>query len=142
MNGALDQLAHRIATWRAASLLSPAISSACEELPVPQVRAVTGTSLADAVKDRAYPGLVIWAGIFSGLVASLLHLPLPGLAAMFTSDGDSTASYASTSGWYAILTSCVLVFLLILPLLRARDASVQLASAASSAIPPPPPRPI
>jgi Zn-dependent protease with chaperone function len=142
MNRALDQLAHRIATWRAASILSPAISSACEELPVPQVRAVTGTSLADAVKDRAYPGLVIWAGIFSGLVASLLHLPLQGLAAMFTSDGDSTASYARISGWYAILTSCVLVFLLILPLFRARDVSVQLPAAASSAVPPPPPRPI
>jgi hypothetical protein len=142
MKRALDQLAHRIATWRAASISSPAISSACEELPVPQVRAVTGTSLADAVKSRAYPGFVIWAAVFSGLVASLLHLPLQGLAPMFTSDGDSTASYASVSGWYAILTSCVLVFLLILPLLRARDASVQLAAAASSAIPPPPPRPI
>jgi Zn-dependent protease with chaperone function len=142
MNRALDQLAQRIATWRAASVPSPAISSACEELPVPQVRAVTGTSLADAVKSRAYPGFVIWAAVFSGLVASLLHLPLQGLAPMITSDGDSTASYASISGWYAILTSCVLVFLLILPLLRARDASVQLAAAASSAIPPPPPRPI
>jgi Zn-dependent protease with chaperone function len=142
MNRALDQLAHRIATWRAASVPSPAISSPCEELPVPQVRAVTGTSLADAMKSRAYPGFVIWAAVFSGLVASLLHLPLQGLAPMFSSDGDSTASYASISGWYAILTSCVLVFLLILPSLRARDASAQLAAAASSAIPPPPPRPI
>jgi hypothetical protein len=61
---------------------------------------------------------------------------------MFASDGDSTASYASVSGWYAILTSCVLVFLLVLPWFRARNASVQLAAAASPAIPPPPPRPI
>jgi len=142
MNRALDQIAQRIATWRAAAISSPAISSACKELPVPQVRAVTGTSLADAMKSRAYPGFVIWAAVFSGLVASLLHLPLQGLIPMFTSDGDSTASYASISGWYAVLISCVLVFLLILPLLRARDASVQLAAAASSAIPPPPPRPI
>jgi Na+/melibiose symporter-like transporter len=93
------------------------------------------------MKSRAYPGFVIWAAVFSGLVASLLHLPLQGLAPLFTSDGDSTTSYASISGWYAILISCVLVFLLILPLLRARDASVQLPAAASSAVPPPP-RPI
>jgi hypothetical protein len=97
--------------------------------------------LADAIKSRAYPGFVIWAAFFSGLVASLLHLPLQGLIPMFTSDGDSTVSYASISGWYAMLISCLLVFLLILPLLRARDASVQLSAAASSAIPPPPPGP-
>ncbi len=142
MNRALDQLAHRIATWRAALVPSPAISSACEELPVPQVRAVTGTSLADAMKSRAYPGFVIWAAFFSGLVASLLHLPLQGLIPMFAGDGDSAVSYASISGWYAILISCVLVFLLILPLFRARDASIQLPAAASSAILPPPPGPI
>jgi Zn-dependent protease with chaperone function len=141
MNRALHQLAQRIAAWRAASISPPAIPSACEELPVPQVRAVTGTSLADAIKSRAYPGFVIWAAFFSGLVASLLHLPLQGLIPMFTGDGDSTVSYASISGWYAMLISCLLVFLLILPLLRARDASVQLSAAASSAIPPPPPGP-
>jgi len=138
MNRALDQLAQRIAAWRTSSVSSPAISTACGELPVPQVRAVTGTSLADAVKSRAYPGFVIWAAIFSGLVASLLHLPLAGLAPLFTSEGDSTASYAGISGWYAILSSCVLAFLLILPLFRARHASVQLPAAASSAVPPPP----
>jgi len=138
MNRALPELAQRIAEWRAASVPSPAISTACEELPLPQVRAVTGTSLADAVKGRAYPGFVIWTAFCSGLVAALLRLPLQGLAPMFAGEGDTTVSYASISGWYAVLSSCILVFLLILPLLRARDASVKLPAVANSAVPPPP----
>ncbi len=138
MNRALAELAQRIAAWRAASVSSPAISTACEQLPLPQVRAVTGTSLADALKGRAYPGFVIWTAFFSGLVAALLRLPLQGLAPMFADEGDATVSYASISGWYAVLSSCILVFLLILPLLRARDASAKLPAVANSPVPPPP----
>jgi hypothetical protein len=138
MNGALRVLAERIGAWRVGSFVALAISSNCEKLPAPHVRAVTGTSLADAVKNRAYPGFFIWTGFLSGLMASLLHLPIQGLAPMFSGHGESTVAYASISGWYAILTSSVLVFLLIAPLLRARNACVILPPAVSPAAPPPP----
>jgi len=137
MNGALLVLAERIGAWRAGSFATPSISN-CEKLPAPHVRAVTGTSLAEAVKNRAYPVFFIWTAFLSGLMASVLHLPIQGLAPMFSGDGGSTVAYSSISGWYAILTSCVLVFLLIAPLLHARNACVILPPAVSPAAPPPP----
>jgi hypothetical protein len=64
MNRAVRELAERIATWRAGSITAPSISPECEKLPAPHVRAVTGTSLSEAVKNRAYPGFFIWAAFF------------------------------------------------------------------------------
>jgi heat shock protein HtpX len=138
MNGALQALAQKVKTWRAGSLQAPSISSHCEKLPAPHVRAVTGTSLADAVKSRAYPAFLIWTAFLSGLWAAFLHLPFQGLKLMFSNGADSSASRAAISGWYAVFTSCVLVLLLILPLLRARNASVILPAATTTAAPPPP----
>jgi Zn-dependent protease with chaperone function len=138
MNAAVQALAQQLKSWRAGSLQAPAISSHCENLPVPQVRAVTGTSLADAVKSRAYPVFLIWTAFLSGLLASFLHLPIQGLAPMFLTAEDSAQAPAGISGWYAVLTSCSLVVLLLLPLFRARNASLILPPAASQAAPPPP----
>ena len=138
MNAALQAFAQQLKSWRAGSLQAPSISSRCENLPAPEVRAVTGTSLADAVKSRAYPVFLIWTAFLSGLLASFLHLPIQGLAPMFLTTEDSAQSPAGISGWYAVLTSCVLVLLLLLPLLRARNAAVILPPAAGQAAPPPP----
>jgi hypothetical protein len=138
MNAALQAFAQQLKSWRAGSLQAPSISSRCENLPAPEVRAVTGTSLADAVKSRAYPVFLIWTAFLSGLLASFLRLPIQGLAPMFLTAEDSAQSPAAISGWYAVLTSCVLVLLLLLPLFRARNAAVILPPAASQAAPPPP----
>jgi Zn-dependent protease with chaperone function len=110
MNRALDQLAHRIATWRAASVLSRGIDALWVSPDVTVATAVD-VILAAPMQERGLSGFRYMGGYFLRPRGVPAPPAASGSRSIFTSDRDSTASYASISGWYAILTSCVLVFL-------------------------------
>jgi Zn-dependent protease with chaperone function len=140
MNRSVRQLAEQFESWRAGSNPTSSSSAVCEELPPPDVRAVTGTSLHEAGKPERLPGFFILIASIAGVIANFLHLPIEGVAPMFSYPADAEVSDASISGWYAIVTSCFLFFLLIAPALRARNSSVTLPANTNAAVPPPSPQ--
>jgi len=138
MNRSVRRLAKQFESWRSGSNPNAISSASCEQLPPPEVRAVTGTSLNEGGKPERLPGFFILVASISGAIASFLHLPIEGIAPVLSYVEPET-SYASISGWYAIITSCFLFALLIAPAYRARNSSVALP-ATTEAVAPPPPR--
>ena len=138
MNRAARELAGRIEAWRTANSTADCTSGLSQLLPLPEVRAVTGTSIKDASKPQQLFSLLIIVGFLSGIFASLLGLPFAAIFDLAAGDTDYTDSYAGVSGWYAVLCSVVLFLLLITPLLLARNDSVSLPSKTPSSPPPPP----
>jgi Zn-dependent protease with chaperone function len=139
MNHAVRALAERIESWRTAQAPADLASASCQSLPLPEVRAVTGTSIRDACKPRQLFSLLILIGFLSGTFASLLGLPFDGALSLFWPEPNSAVPFASVLGWYAVLCSVVLFLLLIVPLLRARDVSISFANLPVANPPPPPP---
>ncbi len=137
MNRRVRELANQFESWRSGSNLHSASSAACEQLPPPEVRAVTGTSLNEGGKPERLPGFLILVASISGAIASFLHLPIEGIAPIF-SYAEPETSYLSISGWYAVITACFLFALLIAPAYRARNSSVSLPTTTEAAVPPPP----
>jgi Zn-dependent protease with chaperone function len=132
MNRAVNQLSEQIETWRDAS--NPNSGSSIEDpvaLPLPQVRAVTGTSLADQTKSRLLLALVVYGALMAGVVAYFMNLPFGGFFSVFADDAGSASPVTGDSGWYVVLCSLVLILLFIVPLLRARNSAVSLSGADS-----------
>ena len=126
MNRAVLHLERQFESWRAGSNSTSAFSTACDELPLPDVRAVTGTSLSEAGKPERLPGLFVLVASIAGAIANSLNLPIEGIAPLFLYAADSGVTYASISGWYAMITSCFLLCLLLAPTYRSRNAAVTL----------------
>ena len=147
MNREVRRLAEQIESWRATSpTTSPATnndtcsdSGAGNMLPAPDVRAVTGTAIAEAVKPQQLFSLMLITGFFAGMFASFLGLPFAGIFPVFGYDADSAAASTGISGWYAVICSIVLFLLFVIPSLRARNSSVSLPAIAPVDPPPPPP---
>jgi hypothetical protein len=137
MNRAVRELAQRIESWRTAEVRPDSISASCQQFPIPDVRAVTGTTIGDAVKPEKLLSLFVVIGFLSGIFASFLGLLFEGI--FFGYDADFAIPYNVVSGWYAVLCSLALFLLLMLPLVLARKAIVSLTAAARAN--PPPPRP-
>jgi hypothetical protein len=141
MNRAVLHLEKQFESWRSGSNSASASSAACDELPLLDVRAVTGTSLSEAGKPERLPGLFILIASIAGAIANFLNLPIDGIAPMFSYGTDSSVTYASISGWYAIITSCFLLCLLLAPSYRSRNSAVALPASATApangAMPPP-----
>ena len=141
MNRAVLHLEKQFESWRSGSNSASASCAACDELPLPDVRAVTGTSLNEAGKPERLPGLFILIASISGVIANFLNLPIEGIAPMFSYGTDSSVTYASISGWYAMITSCFLLCLLLAPTCRSRNSVVALPASATApagrAMPPP-----
>jgi hypothetical protein len=146
MNREVRRLAEQVESWRTANpATSPApsddaVSDSAESnvLPVPDVRAVTGTAIADAVKPRQLFSLMVITAFFTGMFASFLGLPFEGMFPAFGYDADSAAAATGVSGWYAVLCTIVLFLMFVVPSLRARNASVSLPAPAPVDPPPPP----
>jgi Zn-dependent protease with chaperone function len=142
MNCELRRLADQIESWRAASPApsNDAVSDSAESnlLLAPDVRAVTGIAIADAVQPQQLFSLLVITGFFAGIFASFLGLPFAGIFPVFGHAADSAATYAGVSGWYAVLCSIMLYLVLVIPSLRARNASVSLPASAPVNPPPPP----
>jgi hypothetical protein len=98
MNRAALHLEKQFESWRSGSNPASAFSSACDELPLPDVRAVTGTSLSEAGKPERLPGLLILVASVAGIISNFLNLPIEGMAPMFSYGTDSNVTYASISG--------------------------------------------
>ena len=144
MNRSVLHLEKQFESWRSGSNVAPTSFAACDELPLPDVRAVTGTSLSEAGKLERLPGLFILVASFAGLIANFLNLPIEGIAPLLSFAADTGVIYANVSGWYAIITSCFLLGLLLVPTYRSRNAAVALpanATAHSGGALPPPSRP-
>jgi len=95
-------------------------------------------------KSERLPGLFILVASISGGIANFLNLPIEGIAPMFSFAADSDVAYANISGWYAIITSCFLLCLLLAPAYRSRNSAVALPANAiepAGGAAPPPPRP-
>ena len=138
MNRAARELAGSIEAWRTANSTADCTSGLSQPLPLPEVRAVTGTSIQDAAKPQQLFSLLIIVGFLSGVFASLLGLPFGATFDFAARDPDYTDYYAGVSGWYAVVCSVILFLLLITPLLRARNASVSLANKTPPNPTPPP----
>lgn len=144
MNRAALQLEKQFESWRSGSNPASSFSTACDELPLPDVRAVTGTSLNEAGKPERLPGLFILVASIAGAIANFLNLPIEGIWPVFSYAADSNVAYASISGWYAVVTSCFLLGLLLAPAYRSRHSAVAIpksAGTAADSVAPPPARP-
>jgi hypothetical protein len=139
MNRSVRRLAAQFESWRAGSNAASASSSACADLPRPDVRAVTGTSLSEGGKPERLLSYLILIASIAGGIANFLQMPIAGIWPIFSFAAESEVSYASISGWYAMVTSCLLFLLLIAPAFRARNSSVTLPANSNPAVPPPPP---
>jgi len=137
MNRTVGELAKRIESWRTAQVRPDSTSASCQQFPVPDVRAVTGTSISDAVKPEKLLSLFVVIGFLSGIFAWFLGLLFEGI--FFGYDADFPISFHVVSGWYAVLCSLALFLLLMLPLVLARKATVSLTAATRASPPPPPP---
>jgi hypothetical protein len=140
MNRAVRQLAWQFEYWRSGSNAACASSSPCETLPAPDVRAVTGTSLSEGGKPERLLTYFVLVASIAGAVANFLHMPIEGIWPMLSYAAETEVSYASISGWYAIITSCFLAFLLVAPVFRAGNSSVTLPANTKASVPPPPPQ--
>jgi hypothetical protein len=140
MNRTVLHLEKQFESWRSGSNLASASCAACDELPLPDVRAVTGTSLSEAGKPERLPGLFILVASIAGAIGNFLNLPIEGIAPMLSYGTDSGVTYVSISGWYAMITSCFLLCLLLAPTYRSRNSAVALpktTAPAGGAMPPP-----
>jgi hypothetical protein len=137
MNRAVKQLFEQVQCWRSEARKPSPPAEDISSLPLPEIRAVTGTSLAEAAKSPLLLGVVVYGALFSGFFASFLNLPFGGLFAVLAYDPDSAASAAGFSGWYAVLCAGVLALVFVVPLLRARNTMVTLPAAESGNPPPP-----
>ena len=136
MNRAVKQLFEQVQCWRSEARKPSPPAEDISSLPLPEIRAVTGTSLAEAAKSPLLLGVVVYGALFSGFFASFLNLPFGGLFAVLAYDPDSAASAAGFSGWYAVLCAAVLALVFVVPLLRARNTMVTLPAAESGNPPP------
>jgi hypothetical protein len=140
MNREARRLAEQIESWRTASPATrndtASDSVVHSMLPAPDVRAVTGTAIADVVKPQQLFSFLIVVGFLAGMFASFLGLPFEGIFLVFGYDADSAAASAGVSGWYAVLCSAALFLLFVVPSLRARNSSVSLPTDPSGTPPP------
>jgi Zn-dependent protease with chaperone function len=143
MNREVRRLSDQIESWRTASPATTgevaSDSAESNTLSTPNVRAVTGTAIADVVKPQQLFSLMVITAFFAGMFASFLGLPFEGIFPVFGYDADAAAAPAGVSGCYAVLCTAVLFLVFVIPSLRARNAAVSLPAPAPVDPPPPPP---